>query len=148
MDKKQERKLSLKQKRFCEYYIISGNATDAALKAGYSEKTAYIIGFENLKKPKIQNYIEELTEKAESRRIADGQEVLEYLTSVMRGESTTQVLTGDRDEYGNYVYATRKPAEKERLKASEMLAKRYGLLTEKIELSTDDNVINVNLVDD
>lgn len=145
---KKENKLSLKQKRFCEYYIISGNATDAALKAGYSEKTAYIIGFENLKKPKIQKYIEELNQKEESKRIADGKEVLEYLTSVMRGESTTQVLTGEKDEEGNYVYAPKKPAERERLKASEMLAKRYGLLTEKIELSTDDNVINVNLIDD
>lgn len=143
-----ERKLSLKQRRFCEFYVISGNATDAALKAGYSPKTAYIIGFENLNKPNIKAYIEELTKQEENKRIADGQEVLEYLTSVMRGESTTQVLTGERDEEGNYLYAPRKPAEKERLKASEMLAKRYGLLTEKIELSTDDNIINVNLIDD
>ena len=65
----------------------------------------------------------------------------------MRGESTTEVLTGEKDEDGNYIYAVKKPAEKERLKAGEMLAKRYGLLTEKVEISTDENVINVNLVD-
>lgn len=146
--KKKERELSIKQKRFCEYYIISGNATDAGIKAGYSEKYIGTNTDKLLKNTKIQEYIEELIKQEENKRIADGKEVLEYLTSVMRGESTTQVLTGERDEKGNYIYAPRKPAEKERLKASEMLAKRYGLLTEKIELSTDENVINVNLIED
>ena len=143
-----ERKLSLKQRRFCEYYIISGNATDAGIKAGYSEKYIGTNTDKLLKNTKVQKYISELAAEEENKRIADGKEVLEYLTSVMRGESITQILTGERDEEGKYIYEPRKPAEKERLKASEMLAKRYGLLTEKIELSTDENIINVNLIDD
>ena len=48
-------KLTDKQKIFCDEYIISLNATQAAIKAGYAEKTAYAIGAENLKKPKIQS---------------------------------------------------------------------------------------------
>lgn len=145
--KKKERELSIKQKRFCQYYVISGNATDAGIKAGYSEKYIGTNTDKLLKNTKIQKYISELATEEENKRIADGQEVLEYLTSVMRGESTTQVLTGERDEEGNYIYAKKTPAEKEKLKAAEMLAKRYGLLTEKIELSTDENIINVNLID-
>lgn len=143
-----ERKLSLKQKKFCEFYVISGNATDAGVKAGYSDKYIGTNTDKLLKNTKIQEYIEKLTKQEESKRIADGKEVLEYLTSVMRGESTTQVLTGEKDGEGNYIYAKKTPAEKEKLKAAEMLAKRYGLLTEKIELSADENIINVNLIDD
>lgn len=51
-----------KQNRFCEEYITDFNATQAAIRAGYSEKTAYSIGVENLKKPEIKNYIEKLRE--------------------------------------------------------------------------------------
>ena len=59
-------KLTEKQKIFCDEYIISLNATQAAIKAGYAEKTAYAIGAENLKKPKIQSYISERMEQKES----------------------------------------------------------------------------------
>lgn len=143
-----ERKLSPKQKKFCEFYVKLGNATDAGVKAGYSKKYIGTNTDKLLKNTKIQKYISELATDAENSRIADAREVLEYFTAVMRGETTTEVLTGEKDEDGNYIYAAKKPAEKERLKAGEMLAKRYGLLTEKVEISTDENVINVNLVDD
>ncbi len=56
----QDRKLTEKQKRFCEEYLVDLNATQAAIRAGYSKKSAYSIGEENLKKPKIRNYICEL----------------------------------------------------------------------------------------
>ena len=73
-----------KQKLFCEEYLIDLNATQAALRAGYSEKTAYSIGNENLKKPEIQKYLAELTEKMKSSRIATLEEVYEYLSETMR----------------------------------------------------------------
>ena len=98
--------LSLKQQRFCEYYVELANATEAAKRAGYSEKTAYSIGTENLKKPEIQKYIEELTADRKSRRIASADEVIEFFTGVMR----------DKDEM-----------TKNRLKAAENLAKRYAM---------------------
>ncbi len=98
--------LSLKQKTFCEEYVISGNATEAAKKAGYSEKTAYSIGTENLKKPEIQNYIQELTRAPQTARIASGEEVLEFFTEVMKNG---------------------KVGWKERIRAAENLAKRQGV---------------------
>lgn len=77
-------KLNERQKAFCEYYAASFNATESAKKAGYSQKTAYSIGQENLKKPEIQKYLAELTEKIKSSRIATLEEVYEYLSETMR----------------------------------------------------------------
>lgn len=83
-------KLTPKQKAFCDEYLICGNATEAAKKAGYSEKTAMSIGSENLRKPQILSYIKERQKQIESSRIADVKEVMEYFTAVMRGEVKDQ----------------------------------------------------------
>lgn len=83
-------KLTPKQKKFCEYYVQTGNATESAKRAGYSERTAYRTGADNLKKPQLANYIQELSKPGEDKRIADGKEIMEYLTSVMRGEVNDQ----------------------------------------------------------
>lgn len=72
-----------KQKRFCEEYLIDLNATQAALRAGYSEKTAYSIGNENLHKPEIQEYIQKRLKEKEDALIAKQDEVLKTLTAVM-----------------------------------------------------------------
>ena len=85
-------KLTAKQKRFCDEYLIDCNATQAAIRAGYSERTAYSTGNENLKKPELKTYIEEQLEKMHNEKTADAQEVLEYLTAVMRGQHTEQTL--------------------------------------------------------
>lgn len=132
-------KLTEKQKIFCDEYIISLNATQAAIKAGYAEKTAYAIGAENLKKPKIQSYISERMEQKESSLIATQDEVLQYLTSVLRGESQTTdtVLVGIGDGYQEVQEVEKKPSEKDRLKAAELLGKRYGLYTDKISADVD-----------
>lgn len=98
--------LSLKQKKFCEEYVISGNATEAAKKAGYSEKTARSQGAENLTKPDIQKYIQELTRGPQTARIATGEEVLEFFTEVMKNG---------------------KVGWKDRIRAAENLAKRHGI---------------------
>ena len=82
--------LTEKQKRFCEYYIENPNATDAAIRAGYAKGTAYSIGAENLRKPQIQQYIAEVMESLQKDRIASADEVLQYLTGVMRGEIKDQ----------------------------------------------------------
>ena len=55
--------LTLKQKKFCDYYMASGNATESAIKAGYSKKTAKQIGMENLTKPYLQEYLKEHSHK-------------------------------------------------------------------------------------
>ncbi|MCJ0572351.1 terminase small subunit [Enterococcus cecorum] len=129
-------KLTEKQKRFADEYIISGNATQAAIKAGYSKKTAAVIGTENLIKPNIKSYIDERLEELKSERTADAQEVLEYLTSVMRGNETEEVLIG----IGEGVQSTvqKEVGAKDRLKAAELLGKRFALFTDKTEVAVSE----------
>nr|DAS02671.1 MAG TPA: Terminase small subunit [Caudoviricetes sp.] len=82
--------LTPKQKAFADEYLKCGNATEAAKKAGYKEKAAYATGAENLKKPQIIAYIEERQKQIDDSRIADAAEVMQYFTSVMRGEIKDQ----------------------------------------------------------
>lgn len=121
-----------KQQKFCDEYLISGNATDAAIKAGYSPKTAKQTGSENLSKPDLKQYIDDELEKLHSAKIADAQEVIEYLTSVMRGQHTEQVLklVGD----GIQTVTNIEVSAKERLKAAELIGKRYALFSDKMNL--------------
>lgn len=70
-------KLTPKQQAFCDYYIASGNATEAAIKAGYSEKTARSVGSENLTKPDIKGYIQVQSQQRHNERIASADEILE-----------------------------------------------------------------------
>ena len=121
-----------RQRKFCDEYLISGNATDAAIKAGYSPKTAKQTGSENLAKPNLRAYIDEQLAKIHSTKIADAEEVMKYLTSVMRGEHTEQVLklVGE----GVQTVTDIDVSAKERLKAAELIGKRYGLFTDKVGL--------------
>lgn len=104
--------LNERQKAFADYYIQTGNATEAAIKAGYSEKTAYSIGNENLKKPEISAYIGERMAEQGKKRVADANEVIEFYTAVMRGEV--------KDQFGLDASLS------DRLKAGDALMKRYA----------------------
>ena len=144
-------KLTAKQKLFCDEYIISLNATQAAIKAGYSKKTARKIAAENLTKPVIQSYISERMKQKESSLIATQDEVLQYLTSVLRGESQTTdtVSVGIGDGCQEVQEVETKPSEKDRLKAAELLGKRYGLYTDKISADVDMSLdISIDYGDD
>lgn len=125
-----------KQRKFCDEYLISGNATDAAKKAGYSEKTAKSIGQENLTKPDIRAYIDAKLEQISSEKTATAEEVMHYLTSVMRGESVSEIVVveGVGDGCSEARSMNKAPDEKERLKAAELIGKRYGLFTDKVGL--------------
>lgn len=127
------KKLTIKQQRFADEYIISGNATQSAINAGYSIKTASVIGTENLIKPNIKKYIDERLEELEQKAIADQAEVLKYLTSIMRGEQTEQTLISDGSEQGQRITNIEVSA-KDRIKAAELLGKRYGSWTDKQEV--------------
>lgn len=131
-------KLTEKQKRFADEYIISGNATQSAIKAGYSSKYANTNASKLLQNTTIKSYIEERLAKLESKRIANAQEVLEYLTGVMRGDEKEEVMTEDGVAY-------REPSVKDKLKAAELLGKRHALFTEKQEISA--NVTSTKLDD-
>ena len=75
-----------KQKRFCEEYLVDCNAAQAAIRTGYSKKTARAVGQRLLTNVDIKKYIDQQLQKLKNEKIADAQEVLEYLTAVMRGE--------------------------------------------------------------
>lgn len=114
-------KLTTKQQKFADEYIISGNATQAAIEAGYSKKTANRIGSENLSKLDIKKYIDERLKEIESEKTATQQEVLEYLTSVMRGEHKEEILIGQGQGFQEITYID--VSAKDRLKAADLLNK-------------------------
>lgn len=131
--------LNKRQMLFYDEYMVDLNATQAAIRAGYSERTAYSIGQRLLKKVEGQEYIQKRMAEKEKELIAEQDEVLKYLTSVLRGESrsTEIVVEGTGDGYSEARTMTKEPSEKERLKAAELLGKRYGLYTDKIEQDVD-----------
>lgn len=105
-------------------YIISGNATDAAMKAGYSEKTARSMGQENLTKPDIKLAIDERMAEIESHKIAEADEVLQVFTAILRQELTEEV-TELNPATGEFVTIEKKPSIAEVIKAGSELMKRY-----------------------
>lgn len=127
--------MNKRQKIFCDEYLIDLNATQAAIRAGYSEKTAYSIGVENLKKPELKEYIDNRMKEKDDLLIAKQDEVLKYLTSVLRGESSSEeiVVEGIGDGCSEARRIEKAPSEKDKLKAAELLGKRYSLFTDKIE---------------
>lgn len=129
-------KLNARQKAFCEYYVASGNATEAAIKAGYSKKTADRIASENLRKLELKKYIDELMQKLESERIASAEEVLQNLTAMMRGEIQEEVVVieGNGDYSSSASIIKKQVSAKERIKAAELLGKRYALFADKTKI--------------
>lgn len=121
-----------KQKKFADEYLIDCNATQAAIRAGYSKKTAYSTGQRLLKKVEVKNYIDTLLENVKSDSIAEAKEVMEYLTSIMRGEQKEETLKWIGE--GTQTIADIDVSAKERLKAAELLGKRYGLFTDKVDI--------------
>lgn len=136
---KKKNKLTLKQKKFADEYIISGNATQSAIKAGYSKKTAGVIAVENLEKPNIKAYIDKRLKELDDKAIAKQEEVLQYLTAVMRGQSKSAVVVieGLGEGLSEARLMNKTPDEKDRIKAAELLGKRYGAFTEKVDISGD-----------
>ena len=116
--------LTQKQKRFCEEYIKTANASASAVAAGYSRKTAGAIGAENLKKPQIAAYIKKRIEDQDAAMVADSNEILKFYTAVMRGEV--------KDQFGLDSSLT------DRLKAADSLAKR--LAAAELKPNVDDAI--------
>lgn len=132
-------KMTAKQQRFCDEYLIDLNATQAAIRAGYSKKTAYSIGQENLKKPEISEYIEKRMAEKEAALIADQDEVLKYLTAVLRGETVSEIVVveGTGKGFSEARLINKAPDENERLRAAELLGKRYGLYKDTVNEVVD-----------
>ena len=131
--------LNSRQKRFCDEYLIDKNAVQAAIRAGYSKQTANNAsrwldpGSTEKYNGEMWSYIHEQLERIHSEKTADAKEVLEYLTSVMRGEHTEETLqlVGD----GVQTISDISVSAKDRLKAAELIGKTYGIFTDKTDLN-------------
>lgn len=131
--------MNARQKRFCDEYLIDCNATQAAIRAGYSPKTAKVTGAKMLTNANLKAYIDEQLERIHNEKTADAQEVLEYLTAVMRGQHTEQTLqlVGD----GVQKIADIDVSAKERLKAAELIGKRFGMFKDNVGIDLEPVVI-------
>lgn len=117
-------KLTPKQQLFCDYYLQSANATESAIKAGYSKKTARSVGAENLTKPYIRDCIKSRQSKIHSSNIATEVEIKEFWTNVMKDSQNEM---------------------KDRIKVSELLGKTKGMFLEKQEIKITAGTISEEL---
>ena len=134
--------LKERQKRFADYYIQSGNITESAVKAGYSQNYANAQGYKLLENVGIKTYIDEQLKLLADKRIMQAEEVMQLLTSIARNEEEEEVVVFG--ESGPSL-VTKRMSAKDRLKALELIGKRYTLWTDKTQL---EGSIGVRVVDD
>ena len=132
-------KLNDKQKAFADYYIESLNAYESAKRAGYSEAYAKSQSYKLLENVGIKNYIDERMESKDNYRIASQDEILQILTDIARGITEEEVV--QFSQLGEELRTTRKPTIKDRMKASELLGKRYRMWIDKVEANVNQQVI-------
>lgn len=143
-------KLNNNQIAFCDFYIELGNATEAykrAYKSCKTQRTAEVNGNKLLSNTEVKKYIDERMEQLKSKRIAKAEEVLEYLTKVIRNEEEEEVVvTVNVGDFQTEVQKVKKEiSAKDKIKAAELLGKRYSLFTEKVDLEAN---VGVTIVDD
>lgn len=131
--------MNARQKKFCDEYLIDCNATQAAIRAGYSPKTAKQVGQRLLTFVDLKAYIEQQLEQIHNEKTADAQEVIEYLTAVMRGEHTEQTLRLIGE--GVQKIADIDVSAKERIKAAELIGKRYGMFKDNVNVDLEPVII-------
>ena len=133
-------KLNEKQKAFCDFYIESLNATESYQKVydcGFN--TARTNGARLLTNANIKKYIDDVMQSKDESRIASQDEILQILTDIARGITEEEVV--QFSQLGEELRTTRKPTIKDRMKASELLGKRYRLFVDKVEADVTQQVI-------
>ena len=141
--------LTVRQRMFADEYLVSGNAEQAAIKAGYSEKYARGNAHKLVANSCIKTYIDEKLKEIESSKIADAAEVMRYLTSVMRNETKEEVpVVVNNGDWSEVQMVEKDTSIRDRNKAAEMLAKRFGILTDKVSLEIAPVVIKDDVPDD
>lgn len=129
-------KLNERQKRAADYFIELGNKTQALIKAGYTPKSASSRCTSFFENETVKKYVEQRLKLLDEERIASAGEVMRYLTSVMRGEQTEQVVVVEGE--GEGVTSARNVdkviSAKDRIRAAELLGKRFGIYTDKVKL--------------
>ena len=133
-------KMTLKQQRFADEYIITGNLYKSAVEAGYSEKYAKAQSHKLLENVGIKNYIDERLKVIESQKTATQQEIMEYLTSVMRGEKKEEILIGKGMGFQEITKID--VSAKDRLKAADLLNKIHLVREDKKENSSQEDKIS------
>lgn len=136
------RKLTEKQKRFADYYIELGNAEEAAKRAGYSARGNTTKLLQNTT---IREYIQQRLAEKDKERIASQDEILSFLTQVMRGEVTERIPVVGKDFFE---MIDNTPSIKDRVKAAELLGKRYAMWTDKQQIEGTQQVVIVEDLDD
>lgn len=139
----QDKGMTAKQRMFADYYIELGNATEAAIKAGYSPKSARSQASTNLQKPAVKAYVEGIMAGKDKERIASQDEILMLLTAIARGKERGTALVGAG--MGEQVVRQVPPTLSERTRAAELLGRRYGMFKDKQEISGN---VGVVIIDD
>lgn len=138
-----------KQKLFCDEYLIDLNGTRAyrtVYKTIKNDNVAGVRANKLLKQKDIAEYINKRLEEIHNENTADIQEVMEYLTSVMRGKSESNVLALAGDGYQEVI--AKPPDEKERLKAAELLGKRFGMFRDNVDITSNGQTVIVDDIDE
>lgn len=130
------KKLNERQRRAADYFIELGNKTQALIKAGYSKKSANANAWRFFSEANVKEYVDERLKLLDEERIASAREVMRYLTSVMRGEQTEEVVVveGEGDGVTSARNIEKIISAKDRIKAAELIGKRYGIYSEKINV--------------
>lgn len=136
-----------RMKDFADFYLETGNIYESAIKAGYSENYAKTNASKLLEKDSVKTYIEGKLAEIQSQRIATVTEVMEYLTKGLRQELEEEVVVveGCGDGCSDARIIKKKIGIKDSNKCAEMLAKRFGILTEKLNVT---GAVPVVIVDD
>jgi phage terminase small subunit len=139
--------LTLKQRKFADLFIELGNQTEAAIRAGYKKSNARSTASELMDKPHVKEYIAARMAEKDNETIASQDEILMFLTSVMRGEVKEQIPLLDGDGYQKLAELD-ETAPKDRIKAAELLGKRYAMWTDNKNIGGQVEVVIVDDIDD
>lgn len=131
------KKLTIKQRKFVDLYLEYGNMTKAAIEAGYSPRNAGQNAAKTLDNPNVKEYLEKRLKQIEDQKIADVTEVMQYLTAGMRQELEEEVVVveGCGDGISEAVIKKKKISIKDSNKCAELLAKRFGILTDNVNMN-------------
>lgn len=131
--------MTIKQKKFADEYIKTGNVYQSAINAGYSENYAKTNACKLLEKDSVKAYVDKKLSELEAETIAESKEVLQYLTSVLRGETHDEVYY--KTEFGGEALGQVQVQNKDRLKAAELLMRRFGLNASDLEIEKQETQI-------
>lgn len=133
-----------RQRRFAVEYMIDANTVQAAIRAGYSVNYANARAYQLLDNVGVRAYIDEKTKELEDAKIAKADEVMKYLTAVMRGEKDEEVVLtiGTGEGCSSVATARKEVGAKERIAAAELIGKRYGIWTDKLAITDPPVIVN------